>query len=168
MALTVNSYCAIKATISGTVAFGTQQYIDDSDASPVIFADGSGSGQANKLYESKDRSLSASSSENLDLAGSLTDPNGTTLTFTAIKGIWIGASSSNTNDVVIGNASSNAFVGPFGGATHTVAIRPGGKVLFEAPATGWTVTAGTGDILKVLNGGGSTSVTYSIKIWGIG
>lgn len=49
--------------------------------------------------------LAASASENLDLAGGLTDDFGATLTFTAIKEIIIHASSANTNNVLVGGAA---------------------------------------------------------------
>mgnify|MGYP000488088098 CR=1 FL=1 len=58
------------------------------------------------------------------------------------------------------------FVGPFGSATHTVALPPGGNLILTAPASGWTVTAGTGDLLRVANSGAGTSVTFDIIIIG--
>jgi hypothetical protein len=35
-----------------------------------------------------------------------------------------------------------------------------------APVSGWAVIAGTGDILKFANSGGTTGVTYDIVIVG--
>ena len=167
MALAVSSICSVKATLTGAATtFGTPTFVDPTIPAARDFTDGTGNFQAQKLYVSAARTLSASANETLDLAGGLTDPLGATLTFTVIKGIYIEAASGNTNDVVIGNATSNGFTGPFGATTHTIAVKPGGKLFLEAPNTGWTVTAGTGDILKVLNGGSGTSVSYDIKIWG--
>ena len=129
------------------------------------FTDGTGSNQADRIWHDQ-RTLTASSSENLDLAGSLSSVYGASITFATVKAIIIKAASGNTNDVVVGNAASNQFVGWFGAAAHTEAVKPGGISIHIAPATGWTVTAGTVDQLKILNGGAGTSVTYDIIIIG--
>jgi hypothetical protein len=131
----------------------------------VTFSPGTGANQADKLFLDT-RTISASSSENLDLAGSLTDPNGATLTFATVKAILVLAAAANTNNVVVGGAASNGFVGPFGDATDTIAVKPGGAFLWVAPATGATVTASTGDILKVANSSSGSSVSYSVAIIG--
>lgn len=126
---------------------------------------GTGANQADLMFSDK-RTLSASASENLDLAGGLADAFGATLTFATVKAIMIKAAAGNTNDVVVGGAASNAFVGPFGGTTPTVAVKPGGFLLLFAPATGWTVTASTGDILKVANSSSGSAVTYDVVLLG--
>lgn len=133
---------------------------------PVITLEsGTGSGQADKLFMDE-RTLAASATENLDLDGGLTDAFGAALTFVTVKAIMVVAKASNTNDVVIGGAASNGFVGPFGGTTPTVAVKPGGLALLVAPKTGWAVTASTGDILKMANSSSGTGVDYSIVIIG--
>lgn len=111
------------------------------------------------------RTLAASASENLDLAGVLTAFDGSTVTFTKIHGIYIRPADTNTNQVVVGNAASNQFVGPFGAAAHTAAVDAGSTLMFTSKA-GWTVTPGTADILKVANSGGGTGVDYDIVIFG--
>jgi hypothetical protein len=136
----------------------------------VSLDDGTGAGQANRIFADT-RTLAASTPEDLDLAaGALTDAYGNVLTFARIKGLVVSAAAGNTNNVVVGNATSNTWVGPFGAAAHTVAVRPGETKTIvacgEDDAVGYPVTAGTGDILKVLNGGGTTSVTYTIVIVG--
>ena len=130
------------------------------------FTDGTGANKAKNHWHDQ-RTLAASASEDLDLAGGLTDAFGNVITFTKIKAIIVFAAAANTNDVVLGNAAANAWIGPFGAAAHTVAVKPGGIAIFIAPdANGYAVTAGTADILKVLNGGAGTSVTYDIFILG--
>lgn len=129
----------------------------------VDFANGTGSGQANAMFSDL-RSLSSGASEDLDLAGSLVDAHGNTLTFATIKAIIIENPTENTVDITIGGASATQFVGPFGAATHTVATRPGGFSAFVAPKTGWTVTGGSVDLLKVL--AGAAASTYRIHIIG--
>jgi hypothetical protein len=127
---------------------------------------GTGANQADRLYAAT-RTLTASSAEDLDLAGVLTDHYGNTLTFARVKGLIIRASSANTNNVVVGNAASNGFVTWCGGATHTVSVRPGGVfALFAPDATAYAVTASTGDLLHVANSGAGTSITYDVVIIG--
>jgi hypothetical protein len=95
------------------------------------------------------------------------DPFGQAITFARVKGLIVSASAANANNVVIGGAASNAFTGVFGASTHTLAVRPGGLLVLTAPdASGYVVTAGTGDLLRVANSGGGTPVTYQIVVIG--
>lgn len=113
------------------------------------------------------RTLAASASESLDLAGGLTDAFGNVLTFVEVVAILIVAADGNTNDVVVGGAASNAFLGPFADATDKIAVGPGGFLFQAEPANpAWPVTPATGDLLKVANSGAGTSVTHDIIIIG--
>lgn len=135
-------------------------------ASVVDLADGTGAGQADRLFSDR-RTLSASGNETLDLAGTLVDAFGATLTFARIKALYIAASSDNTNNVLVGGAASNGFITWVGDATDVVVVRPGGMLLLAAPdATAYAVTAATGDLLKVANSGSGTSVTYDVVVIG--
>lgn len=132
----------------------------------VQLDNGTGADQADRIF-SDERTLAASANEDLDLAGVLTDALGATFTLARVRAILVIALATNTNNVVIGGAASNAFVGPFGAATHTVSVRPGGQALFvNRDATGWPVTAGTADLLRIANSGAGSSVTYRIVIIG--
>lgn len=126
---------------------------------------GTTTGKADKLFASS-RTLAASATEDLDLAGVLTDPLGTTLTFVKVKAIYVKAAAANTNSVIVGGAASATFVGPFADATDKITIPPGGAVLLVHPGAGWTVTATTADLLKVANSSSGTSVTYEIVLIG--
>lgn len=158
----------ISAGISGTNA-GTSGLTSPSESFGLSAAwsptNGTATQQANKVWVSQ-RTLTASSSENLDLAGVLTDSFGTTLTFSTVKAIYVKAASGNTNNVLVGGAASNTFVGVFGDATDIIGVKPGGAFMWFAPGTGATVTAATGDILKVANSSSGTSVTYDIVVVG--
>ncbi len=129
------------------------------------FTPGTTTGKADKLFAST-RTLAASATENLDLAAVLTDPLGGTLTFVKVKAIYIKAADANTNSVVVGGAATNTFTGPFVDATDQISIPPGGAILLMHPGAGWTVTAATGDILKVTNSSSGTGVTYDVVIIG--
>jgi hypothetical protein len=132
----------------------------------ITFQNGTGLNQANAVFSDR-RTLSASANEDLDLAGVLVSAFGATLTFTKIKAIFVGAAAANTNNVVVGGAAATQFVGPFGAATHTVAVPPGGVFMIATPTlAGWAVAAGSTDFLRIANSAGGTSVTYDILILG--
>lgn len=132
----------------------------------TTLANGAGANAANVVWHDQ-RTLAASGTENLDLAGSLTDALGATATFARIKALYIAAAAGNTNNVVVGGAAANTWTGPFADATDKVSLRPGAYLLLVAPdATGYAVTADTADQLKIANSAGSTSVTYDIILIG--
>src|SRR5437868_13008161 len=64
-------------------------------------ANGTGADQSNMIWADT-RTVNASSSEDLDLYGGLTNAFGDTINFTAVKGIFIFAASGNTNNIIIG------------------------------------------------------------------
>lgn len=133
----------------------------------VALDSGTGAGKADLRFTDT-RTLTASSTEDLDLAGVLTDAFGVALTFVKIKGLFISAAAANTNNVIVGAAASNAWAALLN-ATGTITLRPGaslGVMAGAADATTYAVTAGTGDLLKVANSAGGTSVTYDIVIIG--
>jgi hypothetical protein len=73
-------------------------------------------GQADVLWADA-RTLAASGTENLDLAGALAGLLGGTLTEAEVTGIYLEADAANTNDVQFFGAASNAFNGPLSGTT---------------------------------------------------
>jgi hypothetical protein len=128
---------------------------------------GTGAGQADRLFSDR-RTLDASATENLDLSGALLDALGGPAAFVRVKGLFISADASNTNRVVFGAASANAWATLLN-TTGTVSLPPGASAAFmcgTGDATAWAVTSGTGDILKVANGAGGTPVTYDIVVIG--
>jgi len=143
-----------------TIAFGDKTTWSDE------IAPGTSTGQANKMF-SDERQIAAGSSENLDLAGGLSDPFGVALTFTKIKAIMVIADAANDGLISIGGAASNAFVGPFADATDIVKLAAGEMLLITNLGAGWTVTASTGDILKVANSGAAQG-SYKIVLIGVG
>jgi hypothetical protein len=164
MALASEIHAQIKLRQTSAPDLG-QAAADLSAGLAVKLASGFAAGQADRAW-TDERTLAASASENLDLAGVLADVFGAGLTFAKVKALLVAADADNVADIVIGGAASNAFVGPFGDASDTVAVKPGGAVLFADAKTGWTVTAGTGDQLKVLNGSGAAAASYKIVVLG--
>jgi hypothetical protein len=135
----------------------------------VLFANGTGAGQAQNIF-ADERSLTVSGgtpqTENLDLAASLTDPNGDALTFATMKGVIVKAAAANPGALIFGGAASNAFLGvgdKDGDADDVEYVYPGEcKPLFLFPGAGLTVTASTGDILKVTTEAANGTYIYDI------
>ncbi len=129
-------------------------------------ADGTGADQANNIF-SDQRTLGAGSFEDLDLSGSLQNAFGATLNFTAVKAILVAASGGNTDNVEVGGAAVNGLNDWVGAAGDLVVVRPGGFLAIgAADATAYTVTAGTGDLLRI-NNPGAGAATYDIVIVGV-
>lgn len=127
------------------------------------FSNGTGANQADKRWSSAGRSLASTASESLDLAGSLLDYRGNAITFARIKAIAI--FNNGPNMIQVG-AGSNPLINWIGTAGDIVNIRSGGLFLLVAPdATAYAVTAGTGDILRVLNSAAGT-ITYDVALLG--
>ncbi|KMS71306.1 hypothetical protein ACH49_24735 [Streptomyces leeuwenhoekii] len=152
--------------LSGSSGLGTAR-VPAGLSRAVTLASGTGAGRADRAFTAR-RTIAASGTDDLDLAGVLTDALGGTITFARIKGLFIAAAAANTNNVVIGNATSNAWATLLN-ATGTVTLRPGAvlaAVAGSADATTYGVTAATGDVLRVANSGGGSTVSYDICIVG--
>jgi hypothetical protein len=164
MAVSGSLKTIVHLTETGSNDLGTPSILYDITKT-FDFTSGTGANQINKVW-ADERTLTASATEELDLAGVLTDAFGAVITFATIKGIILIADASNTNDVVIGNAAATQFVGPFGAATHTIAVKPGGLFMDVLGGTGWSVSGGSTDKLKLANSAGGTSVVFKIIIFG--
>lgn len=164
MALATIVDVRVKATLTSPLDIASRTV-----ALNLVFNDrlatGTGADQADLLFTDT-RTLAASATENLDLAGVLTDGIGNTLTFARIKCVVVTALAANTNDVKF---ERHASAGPvlFTAVSAGVNVKPGGCFLWYAPdAVGVAVTATTADMLTVTNGGAGTAVTYSIVVIG--
>lgn len=127
------------------------------------FTNGVNANQADLVWTDT-RTLAASTSEDLDLAGVLTDAFGSVITAAEVVAIVVTADPANTNNVVIGDATQPIPL--FGGTNPTHAVKPGGVFVAAAPGAAGLLTVGAGatDDLKVTNSAGGTTVTYSIAI----
>lgn len=135
-------------------------------ASLLTLLNGTGADQASQAF-SDERSLAASTSESLDLAGSLVDAFGNTITFTKIKVMLVMADAANGDNIEVGGAATNAFASFLGDASDVVIVPPGGLILITAPdANGFAVTAATGDLLKINNADSGAAGTYTIVLIG--
>ena len=156
---------SVRATMTESLDLKTRQAALAFSRS-LSLDNGTGANQVDKVWDDI-RSINASSNDDLDLVGVLADAFGGTLNFARIKGLFVAADAANVNNVVIGAAAATQWVGPFGAATHTVAVRPGNFFAITAQdATAWPAVGGASDLLRIANGGAGTPVTYSIVILG--
>ncbi len=128
----------------------------------IDLATGTGANQADMIFHDT-RTLAASATEDLDLAGVLIDPlTGAAMTFARVKLVIVIAASGNTNNVNVTRPAANG-VPLFLAASDGLAVRPNGCFLLFAPdATAVAVTAATADLITFTNSAGSTSVTYDV------
>jgi hypothetical protein len=168
MAVTANLTISASGNHTGSTVVGGAPTYPFSSAASVAYTSGTGAGQVDRVYTAT-RTLAASGTEDLDLAGSLTDALGnTSITFARIKSIFIAAAAGNTNNVQVTRPASNG-VPWLMAAGDGIALRPGAAFQWltgSADATGVAVTAGTGDLITVTNSAGTTGVTYTVIITG--
>lgn len=120
-------------------------------------------GKADLMF-SDTRTLAASGTEDIDLAGVLSSAFGATITAAELVLLFIKASAANTNNVNVTRPASNG-VPIFLAAGDGRALLPGDFMLIQSRA-GIAVTAATGDLITITNSAGSTSVTYDIIVIG--
>lgn len=160
MALSASVKVSINATQTKTADFESASSAI-ALALAASFTDGTAANQADRIFKDT-RTLTASSTEDLDFSGSLTDIYGAAVVFADIRVLCIMADSANTNNVRVIRPAANGLV-IFAAASDELAVRPGGCFLYVATdTTAIPVTAGTGDLLTLTNSAGGTSVTYSI------
>jgi hypothetical protein len=164
MSLTATMTARIQATLSTALDLATASCPLD-EREQYTWTSGTGDDAADLIFHDQ-RTIAASGNEDLDLAGSLVDAFGTTLTFVQIKAVMIVAASTNTNDVEVTRPASNG-VPLFLAAGDGISLRPGATFMWVDPTDGGvTVTAGTGDLINVANSSSGTSVVYDVVIIG--
>lgn len=123
---------------------------------------GVGLNQADKVWSDR-RTVAASTTDSLDLAGSLTDALGVAFTPARVKGIIL--RNRGVQNLALTRPASNG-VPWLTAAGDAIIVVPGGLQLWLAPtAAGIAVTAATGDLIDVVNGAG-VSVDYDMVIIG--
>lgn len=166
MAVTGPVQSSITVRDSQTVGVTTDANVGPSLTMLLAIANGTGAGQANKVYHAI---RTFGTPDDLDLAGGIATVLGTTITFTSVIVVYI-ENLSTANTITIGNEGTNPWAGLLSG-TGTFNLRPATATgqswaIFVAPdATGWAVVAGTGDKLRVA---GTNGQTYRIVLIGRG
>lgn len=131
-----------------------------------VYSNGSGANQASQMYAAV-RSINASSNEDLDLAGGLTNIFGDTITFATVKEIIIYSHATNGDNLNIGGDATAAFSTIFGDSSDILSIAPGGLLHLQNPnAAGYAVTGTSADILQIANADSAEAADYDIIIIG--
>lgn len=140
-----------------TIGITTNQRIQIANQEwTTSFTAGAGAAQFSKPYIAT-RTMAATS-ENVDLSGVLTDIFGATITAVRVKA-W-GIKNTSSTSLTITTSGANGWQSCMNGV---VVLPPGAFFAFSTPdATGWTVTAGTADLIAV---SGTNPSTYEIHIW---
>jgi hypothetical protein len=166
MSITTRATANAAVTARNTIDLGATS-ANQALSLAVDLANGTGAGQADLAWTDT-RTLAASATEDLDLAGALANPFGVAQVFARVKLLVIKAADANTNNVQVTRPASNGFP-LFLAASDGIALRPGEFLMLaagDADAVGHVVTAATGDLLTITNSGGTTGVTYSIMVVG--
>jgi hypothetical protein len=132
------------------------------DASQDI-ANGTTSGYADLVF-SATRTVNAGANDDLDIVGALQTAMGGNLTPVRIVGIYIKNNNQITgNKLHVGNGANPFFAGYMSAGAGIRVIGPGGSDCWTSAIDPGTPTAGTADILRVNNPGG-TNISYTIEI----
>lgn len=164
--LTATVSCGINFSFTNSLTGSLSPTISGGFTYTQSLSNGTGAANTADLVYAVQSTIAASGNTTIDLAGSLTDFFGATITMARVKYLLI----RNTNDttassITVGNGT-NAF-GMFNAATTTHSIRNNGFLAFGCPdATGIAVSAGTTDELKLLNADGTNTATYQVVIIG--
>ena len=131
----------------------------------LALASGTGANQADVVFADT-RTVTTGATDSLDLnGGGLTDGLGTAFAPAKIKAVLVVAAGANTTVLSVQRPAANG-VPLFMAAGDGINLRPGAAFAWASPdATGVTVTAGTGDLLDIVNAAGA-SATYDIIIIG--
>lgn len=109
--------------------------------------------------------IATSANQSLDLAGGVTDAFGATLTFAKVYGILVVNLATVTGRKITVGGDTNSL--PFcGAAADFVTVGPKGAFQLVDALDGITVTAGTGDILKISNSAGGQDISVAVAVLG--
>lgn len=129
------------------------------------FTSGTAAGEADLCWSDR-RTVAASATDTIDLAGGGLKSLGASVNFAKVTAIIIRNRSTTAGDVLqVGPAAANGFVGPWVDASDLNSISPEGFAVFQND-TGWTVTGGSVDTIRIVETGGANSVVYDIFVLG--
>ena len=128
--------------------------------------DGAEANQADAVWNSDNRVLAAGGSETLELDALEKCLFGDTIyvSLLTVKAILlVNRSTADDAYLTVGGAPGDTWIGPFGAASDTIRVMPGGALLLAAPRAGWDVEVGTADLRIAAP---ALGVTYDIAILG--
>jgi hypothetical protein len=129
------------------------------------FTDGTGSNQLKFIYRDE-RTLAATTNDDLDLYGSLIHAFGLPINMVKLKMFFLENTSTTAADKLeIGAAGANPVSTIFGDTSDKKIVGPGGVELWTNPIDGYAITSGTADILRIRNPG-ANEITYNLYLAG--
>jgi hypothetical protein len=155
----------------------SRAWADSTNAASFSYAktltNGTGASQSDKIYILS-TTLAGGATLNVDLAGSVTDIYGNTITMARIKVIYLEVTTDTAGGPVLLGGHATAAIGNWVTATPDldtaqpkVRVRNGGCFLLACTdATGYAVTATTDDMLTLENESGGTAATYKLVVIG--
>lgn len=155
------------ATITGGITGSIAWRFRDSNSTTnigsfgasIAFTNGTGTNQVDGLPKPQTYTIAASSTQNIDLAGTLTDYAGSAVVLTKFKGLYIKLKNTTAaSSITVGGGTNGVLSG-------SVPVHNGGIFVLGSP-TGYTVTAGTGDILRIVNNDASLSAEVEVGVIG--
>jgi hypothetical protein len=149
------------STLTGTVGLATASASFD-QSYVKTFANGVAASQADKVY-SVQLAITTAATQDIDLQGSLTDALGAAFTPLKLKCLYIESAAANTTNLTLfGDANSVPILNT---AATTMTLQPGGVFFYcNPPLAATTVTAGTGDIIQIVNAAGATATVNVVVI----
>ncbi|AMV18259.1 hypothetical protein [Planctomyces sp. SH-PL14] len=119
---------------------------------------------ANLLY-TNGFAIPTANSQSLDLSGSLLDALGVSCVFAKVYAVEIVNLSTTTGqNIQIGGDTNHVPL--FGAPADYLTIGPNGVFLAANCLDGWTVTASTGDVIKIANSAGGQTINVAVAILG--
>jgi hypothetical protein len=126
-------------------------------------ASGVGAGQADKMYTLKAQSIADAGTLSIDVKGTLVDAFGAAFTPAKLRTVYIFSATTNTTNLTLfGDANSVPILNT---AATTTTLTPGGVFMkVDLSTAGIACTAGTGDIIKVVNAAGAVALVDVVLI----
>ena len=141
------------------------------DVSQLAFArslaDGTAAGQADKLWHDR-RTIAAGANDDLDLTALTQSLFGGTVTIPLAKVkalLVVNTATAAGEDLEVGGSGGAEWSAPFGAAGDKVKVPADSCLLLVNRVSGWTVTNGAADVLRIRNAG-SGGIDYQIAIVG--
>lgn len=151
----------IDATLTGTGDLGNPKQRVTISEELALLAGTDAINKADLMFQDT-RTLAASGTEDLDLAGVLATAFGATITAAELVLLYVKAHDANTNNVNVTRPASNG-VPIFLAAGDGRGIKPGQHMVILDEG-GIAITVATGDLITITNSGGMTGVTYDVLI----
>lgn len=137
----------IKVTIDAHVAGDDGASLKRVVSYDEVFTDGTGAGNVGSVFYDDTRPLNATS-EDLDLAGGLTDFQGAALALNNLKVVYAENLDGDAGDTLkLKTGSANPVTGLLGGTSPELTIYPGGFLLWVTPDEAPAVTGGSADTI---------------------